>query len=647
LNKSVSIRSAAVLAVASTLTLVGCDLFTSGEQYLERGEKLLAAGEYNEAMIELKNAQSAAPRDARVLLAIARNSLLGGTPEATARSLDEAAAAGADPVAVASTRAQLLLNDDDHTKLLALLDDPASPLGADAAKLFRAQALAGLDRCEEAIPMAREILSGNPESGAAHVAIAQCYARHGNPARGRAELLSPESSDAPGAMYMMLGRLQVLTAQQDQAVVSLHKAAELAPGELSWAQQAVLLSALADLQIGRDDQQGLRTTRDRMLRIAPQAVITELLSARLETLDGKSEEAVNRLRRLVGRTPELPAVHVLLASAYVERAQWEQALREAAWIESKIPSGKGPRLREQISGLSSLKPDTEEFWMRAAAIHNELGESQTARHALASALRITPGSVSAKLALASLELKAGRIDAAREIIEPLAAANPGDLRVRVIRADMLSAAGKFAAASAILDSVLVEKPSTAVAIAAHDVRMRGGLEQSNEPLEKYLRDQPRDLTVRAVFAEALRLQGDNRAAIAQYETLVAATPDNPAALNNLASLYYLEGDKRALAVARRANELAPQLAAIRDTYGWLLVESGAVAEGLVLLKQADAQAGLVEPEIRLHYAAALARQGQREEARRLLAQLKAENPEFPSESRASRLLASLSGLSAT
>ena len=128
---------------------------------------------------------------------------------------------------------------------------------------------------------------------------------------------------------------------------------------------------------------------------------------------------------------------------------------------------------------------------------------------------------------------------------------------------------------------------------------------------------------------------------------MAGTPENPAVLNNLATLYYLEGDSRAVATARRANELAPRSAAVLDTYGWLLVESGAVADGLPLLKQADAGAGLTQPEIRLHYVAALARQGQLDEARRSLAQLRAEKPEFPSQSRESRLLASLSELSAT
>ena len=63
--------------------------------------------------------------------------------------------------------------------------------------------------------------------------------------------------------------------------------------------------------------------------------------------------------------------------------------------------------------------------------------------------------------------------------------------------------------------------------------------------------------------------------------------------------------------------------------------------------KADARAGLTSPEIRLHYVAALSRQGQRDQARKLLHELLAESPDFPSQGESARLLGSLGELNAT
>ena len=113
------------------------------------------------------------------------------------------------------------------------------------------------------------------------------------------------------------------------------------------------------------------------------------------------------------------------------------------------------------------------------------------------------------------------------------------------------------------------------------------------------------------------------------------------ALNNLAWLYYLEKDPRAVPTAKRAWQLAPHVPSVGDTYGWLLVESGAVQEGLNVLEGAWNDGGLSDPELRYHYAATLARAGRAERAAPRLAQLLAEVPEFPSRDAAQALAASL------
>ncbi len=79
-------------------------------------------------------------------------------------------------------------------------------------------------------------------------------------------------------------------------------------------------------------------------------------------------------------------------------------------------------------------------------------------------------------------------------------------------------------------------------------------------------------------------------------------------MNNLAWLYYLQKDARALATARQAYQASPRAPQIADTYGWLLVESGNVTDGLKSLHGA-LLASPGQPELVYHYAVALARSG--------------------------------------
>jgi Tfp pilus assembly protein PilF len=71
-----------------------------------------------------------------------------------------------------------------------------------------------------------------------------------------------------------------------------------------------------------------------------------------------------------------------------------------------------------------------------------------------------------------------------------------------------------------------------------------------------------------------------------YEKTIEIAPNSPIALNNLAWMYYERKDPRALELAKRATQLAPNSAEILDTYGWILVELGQVKEGIIVLERA-------------------------------------------------------------
>jgi tetratricopeptide (TPR) repeat protein len=146
--------------------------------------------------------------------------------------------------------------------------------------------------------------------------------------------------------------------------------------------------------------------------------------------------------------------------------------------------------------------------------------------------------------------------------------------------------------------------------------------------------------VRAYAANHYTASGRYKDAIAQYQEIQRQAPANVVVLNNLASLYQREGDSRALATAEQALKLAPDNPSVQDTLGWILVEQGQVKRGQEWLRKA-LMAAPRHATIRYHHAVALARSGNRVQARAELEKLLADSPQFPDAEHARVLLKGL------
>ena len=135
--------------------------------------------------------------------------------------------------------------------------------------------------------------------------------------------------------------------------------------------------------------------------------------------------------------------------------------------------------------------------------------------------------------------------------------------------------------------------------------------------DKWLRDNPKDIVLRSYFAQQAQQRRDYRTAAQHYRAVLDVEPDNMIALNNLAWVLGELNDPKAREYAEHAYRQAPFNPNVLDTYGWLLVQHNDVARGTALLQMASNLAGR-EPTIRLHYAKALAKSGDKAGARREL-----------------------------
>jgi Tfp pilus assembly protein PilF len=187
---------------------------------------------------------------------------------------------------------------------------------------------------------------------------------------------------------------------------------------------------------------------------------------------------------------------------------------------------------------------------------------------------------------------------------------------------------------------LKKAPVSATVLKLYAARTRAGDSDAAATLTSWLDEHPQDAAVRLAYASTLHQGGKRTQAVAEYERVLKTQPGSVLALNNLAWLYFEDGDSRAIDLAERAYKRAPDRAEIIDTYGWLLIKSGRVEQGLGLLEKA-AKRSPENGDIRYHLAAGLAQAGEKTRAKRELTALLDSETQFSEKAAAQVLLKEL------
>ena len=132
-------------------------------------------------------------------------------------------------------------------------------------------------------------------------------------------------------------------------------------------------------------------------------------------------------------------------------------------------------------------------------------------------------------------------------------------------------------------------------------------------------------------------QKDYPKAETHYLAVLKLQPENALALNNIAWLYSLQNNPKALEFAKKAYEKAPESSAIIDTYGYILVKQGQAKEGLPLLEKA-VKLTPNENGIRFHLAEAYVATGDKKQALNILESLAKTEQKFAEQEAAITLL---------
>jgi putative PEP-CTERM system TPR-repeat lipoprotein len=357
--------------------------------------------------------------------------------------------------------------------------------------------------------------------------------------------------------------------------------------------------------------------------------------AQISDRRGDTAQALVWVEKAAEANPEALFPVTILVNYHLKAKQYEKADEIIARAEQHQPEnlelkqlkakslfaqGKHGDVIQILAELIKQQPKNPSHYLQMAKVHEQKNDLNQARATLLKAMEKIEGSEALTVALVKVETRLGNFDEAHRIIQgqkqkwsdkALAYGLEGDVYLQ--QKQYKSAQQAFQKGLTISDSHMYAAKLAIAKQRAND--MTGAKSVIKQWVDKHPKDSRAHLTLAQLYMQL----GANQDAIELYEKIDKALPKNPIVLNNLAWLYHLENDNRALATAEVAYQLAPQSSGILDTYGWLLVSQGEVSRGIALLREASSLSG-GNPEIQLHLASALVKEGSHEKEAKTLVQ---------------------------
>ena len=426
---------------------------------------------------------------------------------------------------------------------------------------------------------------------------------------------------------VLQGRISLVIGKRAEARQYFDDALRIQPD----AMPAVLNLVQMDLD---DHQPAAATARLQKVLDADKLNLEATVAmASLELRAGQVAPARQRLLAAVGANPNsFPATKSLVTlylktnepgKALVLAQQFQAAAgtsieRLELLADAQLGAGQIAEALASWQRIATMGPENPSIALRIAALQGRLKNFTEARHAAETALKMEPGNVSAQVMLAGLATQQGQFDEALAMARRLQTQKSEDPVGYTLEGDVYSAKKAPAPAIKAYEKALTHGAGSDIVRRLYAVEVAAGNQaEADRRIGEWLAAHPADIATRLLVGQEAMRSGQNAAAIAQFEAVSVAAPDNAMALNNLAWLYQQKADGRALSYAQRALAAGPTNPAVMDTAGWIMAEQGDTAKALPLLEKATS----MQPDaidVRLHLARALFKSGDKARAKKEL-----------------------------
>jgi putative PEP-CTERM system TPR-repeat lipoprotein len=575
----------------------------------------------------------------------------------------------AQPADAAATLAPALKNDAADPQLLALAGESymqvrdfnkassylekAAELAPKAAGVRTSLGLSKLARGDQSgglsdLEMATSL---DPKSSRATMALVQTEMglKHYDKALAAADALAKQEPKNP-QVYNLKAAVNMVKGDIPAARTALDQALALDPTF------APAVKNMARLDLIEKKPDAAKQRYEKVLEKDKNNVEAMTSLGQLAMLQNHPEEATSWFEKASNASPNAVNPAVTLGMHYLRTNQPAKALSLARKFQTT--NAASPELLDMLgqaqvankdlngaletySKMANVVPKSATPQMRLAAVHLALKNNAAATEDLKRAVELQPELVPARLAQVEMAMRSGRPDEALAIARQMQKMNDKSPVGYATEGDILLAQHKAAQAVPAYDKALgLAKSPQLLVRSMQALNMAGKGKEAEARGNQWLKEHPNDPMITMFVAETNLARKDYPTAIRMLEAVAKQTPDNAAALNNLAYAYQQVKDPRALPTAEQAFKLASTNAGVMDTLGWMLVEQGNTSRGLPLLQKASSLAPNAT-EIRYHLAVGLHKSGDKQGARKQLDTLLADGKPFPQADDARALLKTL------
>jgi tetratricopeptide (TPR) repeat protein len=609
-GKSASAIGAWVAAVALAVCLLGCG--KSVRQYLDRGNQLSAAGKYDEAMLNYRNAIKKSPELGEAHYRLGLALLRKGNASEAYQELNRAITLDPKNNPAKVDFANLCLagyvRDPKHPAILykqaQTMADQLTAAG-DKVEGFRLKgAIALIDNHPGmAVDAFREALRSAPDRSEVAVGLAQALFRDNQPEEGertarQAVERNPQYVPAYETLYNYYG------AQQ-----SWDKAEELLK---LWAaknpKESGPILRLAAFYFGRQQpdeaEQVLKTLLDRRADF-PQA---DLLVGDFHGLARNPEKALEDYRRGESRDHEREQLYQeRVAGVLAQLGRREEALKAAEAIIAKAPKNLYARalkveLLDELGGAQNLNtaaamagdlakeaPTNSKLQMLAGQTLMAKGNPDQAYTYFQQAAKTDARSSAAQMVLARMELLRRNYPAVLQRADAALAIRPNDLNARLFRVIGLTGTHAYAQAKAEAEQLAHDtKDARQVELQLGIIALgQGQYSRAEEYFRKLYKEGSNDLQSLAGLVNAYEAEHLPDRALELMQTEAQKAPDSTGKAALLVATEEAAGKTDlALAELQKVAAQHPTSADVQVRIAQLQVKHGHLEEALQALERA-------------------------------------------------------------
>jgi putative PEP-CTERM system TPR-repeat lipoprotein len=522
----------------------------------------------------------------------------------------------------------------------------------------------------------------NPKDGRNRTSLALTHLMGGQVDSAFEELQGIAESDTGTTADMALISVHLRLQEFDKALKAIDGLEKKQPDKPLAAQLR------ARTLLAKQDNAGARKSFERALTIDPSYFPAVASLAAMDMADNKPEDAKKRFEAVLTKDPKNSRAALALAEiAARSQAANDEVAKLIGNAVAANPTDVAPRLMlinfhllnkdvkaassaaqnavaalpdspeildalgrtQQAAGefnqaiasynkLAALQPLSPLPQMRLADVHMAEKNKDAASGSLRKALEIKPDLVEAQRALIALALDGKKFEDALATARTVQKQRPKDAAGYVLEGDINAAQKNWDGAATAYRVGLKQVNSPELAIKLHSVLQAAGKGADADKFSTtWQKDNAKDAAFLFYLGDLAIARKDYAGAEKNYAAVIKLQPNNAIAYNNLAWVSAKLNKEGAIALAEKANTLAPNQPPFMDTLAMLLSDKGDYAKAVELQNKALA----LQPQnalFKLNLAKIHIKGGKKDLARKELDELSKLGDKFPAQPEVAGLL---------